>query len=124
MAEESEGYDATVSNLCSFRSDTDPSFGQDADLMHPVLLHIGSRDPIRLTADEAGDLSRALWRLGERDGLKGSITLSAAVLEGRQDGRAVVVGENDLPSLREALRRLGYLAKLSGNLAALNTRLQ
>jgi hypothetical protein len=92
--------------------------------MHEVLLEVGSGDPIRLTADEAGDLSRALWRLGERDGVKGSITLSAAVLEGRHDGRSVVVGESDLPSLREALQRLDFLMKLSGNLATLNARLK
>jgi hypothetical protein len=92
--------------------------------MHYVFLHLGSGDPIRLTADEAGDLSRALWRLGERDGVKGSIALSAAVLEARDDGRSVALGETDLPNLREALRRLGELVKLSGNLASLNTRLQ
>jgi hypothetical protein len=48
--------------------------------MHDVLLQLQSGDPIRLTADEAGDLSRALWRLGERDGVKGSISLSAAAV--------------------------------------------
>jgi hypothetical protein len=62
--------------------------------MHDVLLQLGSGDRIRLIAEEAGDPSRALWRLDEHDGQKDSITLAAAVLEGRNDGRATLGGES------------------------------
>jgi hypothetical protein len=81
---------------------------------------MGSREPVELTPGEVGELSRILWRIGERDGLTCPIALSTQLLEARSDGGRVVVDERHLPALREALDRLHQFAALQGNLERLS----
>jgi hypothetical protein len=89
-----------------------------------VLVQCRAGNPIRLTASEAWELSRALWRLGETRGIRGGITFSAALLESRRDGRPVAFDDEDAPILRDPLEWLTTTQRLTGNLVDLACTVQ
>ena len=93
--------------------------GHTQRTMIDVPVQVGTGDTTRLTPDEAWQLSRALWRVGELQGLRGGVTLAAALLDGRFDGRTVVITASQESTLRDALAWLGETGRLSGNLSTL-----